>query len=58
MTHNITSMADYLARKDRRQQDAEQPLTPDRSGRTCQQAGKPTAVIIPFPRPGPHRPAA
>lgn len=58
MTDNIISMADYLARKDRRQQDAEQPLTQDRSDRTCQQAGKPTAIIIPFPRPGPRRPAA
>ena len=58
MTHNIISMADYLARKERRQQGAERPTAQDRPGLTCQQAGKPTAVIIPFPRPGPRRPAA
>ena len=58
MTHNIISMADYLARKDRRQQHTERPSDPDRPGHVCQQAGKPTAVIIPFPRPGPRRPAA
>jgi len=58
MTHNIISMADYLARKDRPQQDTERPSGSDRPSHTCQQAGKPTAVIIPFPRPGPRRPAA
>ena len=58
MTHNIISMADYLARKKRRQQDTERPLAQDRPGRACQEAGKTTAVIIPFPRPGPHLPAA
>jgi len=58
MTHNIISMADYLARKKRQQQDGEWPLAQDRPVRSCQGAGKTTAVIIPFPRPGPRRPAA
>ena len=58
MTHNIISMADYLARKKRQQQDIERPLARDRPVRACQGADKPTAVIIPFPRPGPRRPAA
>ena len=58
MTHNIISMADYLARKKRQQQDRERPLAQDRPGRAYQGADRPTAVIIPFPRPGPRLPAA
>jgi hypothetical protein len=58
MNRNIISMADYLARKKRKQQDTERPLAQDRPGPACQEAGKTTAVIIPFPKPGPRRPAA
>ena len=56
MAGKIISMADYLVRKGRRQQDTNSH--PDRTGHVRQQEGKPTAVIIPFPRPGPRRPAA
>ena len=58
MNHNIISMADYLDRREQQKQNTERSLAHDHSGRTCQEAGKTTAVIIPFPRPGPRLPAA
>jgi hypothetical protein len=58
MNHNIISMADYLARREQQKQNTERSLAHDHPGRTCQEAGKTTAIIIPFPRPGPRRPAA
>ena len=58
MAGKVISLADYVASRERRQQNEERLLAQDRAGHPRQQASKSTAVIIPFPRPGPRRPAA